>query len=96
MKINQNKINEVEKIFRRADSVIDSVNFWDKKIDEVLFELDFLNEKNNLTLEEKERKNFLTDELLKLFKRIEIESNYIDEIEKNISDYIKKQNKKTN
>lgn len=88
MGIDYNKIDKAEKLFLRADSVAESVIFWEKRCDKISNRIDELTEKENLNEKEEQELVDLVNELKVLLKRMSFEDKCVDEIEKDIKSFV--------
>jgi hypothetical protein len=87
MRINHEKINKIESLFLKADSVSQSVLFWEKKCNEICDKIDVIEAKETLSNKEERELNDLLNELKTVIKRMSIENRCVDEIEKNIASF---------
>ena len=87
MGIDYEKINKIESLFLKADSVSKSVSFWEKKCNEICDKIDAIEAKETLSNKEERELNNLLNELKILVKRMSIEDRCVDEIEKNIASF---------
>lgn len=95
MGIDYDKIDKLEKLFLRADSVAESVIFWEKRCDKISNRIDELTDKTNLSKKEEQELEDLVNELKILLKRMSFEDNCVDEIEKDIAKIISNEKNKT-
>ena len=87
-KIEENKINEILNKTALSDS---SVKWWEKQVEKALLNLEELDA--SLSEIDTNKRQELIDQLMLILNRSEIELKIIYEIEKEIEDFIKQQNK---
>jgi hypothetical protein len=87
-KIEENKINEILNKTALSDS---SVKWWEKQVEKDLLNLEELDA--SLSEIDPNKRQELIDQLMLILNRSEIELKIIYEIEKEIEDFIKQQNK---